>query len=222
MRYTDYVTRPDLEFNAWQIVLIALVVTKATAWGIPPEDIADLLASQTLWTTAFSKASNTQTRNSADVREKDNARAAFEKILREFILQWLSFNKKVTDGERESMHLTVRSDVRIPSPVPSTMPIIRIDVSIDQQHSIYFRDTTSTGKAKPDGVYGCEIWIKIGSPAPVNGEGLTFLVVDTKSPHVINFESEDVGKTIYYRVRWINSKGQQGPWSKVVSAIVAG
>jgi hypothetical protein len=222
MKHADYVPRPDIEFDAWQIVLLAMIVSRATAWGIPADEVTALVASQALWTSAWGKASNTQTRSTADVREKDNAREIYERLLRAFVLQWLSYNKKVTDGERESMSLTVHTDERTPSPVPTTMPVITIDASIDQQHTVHFFDSAGSRKGKPAGVYGCEIWMKIGGTASESGEGFTFVAVDTNSPHVINFAVEDIGKTVYYRVRWINTRGQQGPWSKIVHAIVAG
>jgi hypothetical protein len=219
---SDYIPRPDLDFNNWEGNLVKEVVAKATKAGIPADAVTELQAAQTEWKGPFENASNVQSRGMDDVQEKNDARVKYEKFLRGFVLQWLAFNQKITDGEREAMGLTVRSDSRTPSPKPSSMPLVRIDISNDQQHYIYVTDSMSSSRAKPKGVHGCEIWMKIGGPAPENGEGLTFKCICTKSPFVLNFDNANIGKVVYYRVRWINSRGEQGPWSKVVSAIVAG
>ena len=36
-----------------------------------------------------------------------------------------------------------------------------------------------------------------------------------------NFQSADAGKTAYYALRWVSTRGEQGPWSEVAAATVA-
>jgi hypothetical protein len=83
-------------------------------------------------------------------------------------------------------------------------------------------ETTPNSKAKPDGVMGCEIWVKVGDPAPTDPEQLQFLGTDTRTPYVAEYSGEDAGKVAHYMLRWVNTKGEQGPWSQTVSATITG
>jgi hypothetical protein len=77
-------------------------------------------------------------------------------------------------------------------------------------------------KAKPAGVRGCEIWLKVGTPLPVSAADLTFVTLDTRTPHVIPFDGADGGKLVTYWLRWVSTRGETGPWSAAVSATVPG
>lgn len=99
----------------------------------------------------------------------------------------------------------------------------KIDFSTRLQHTInFFDEGTPNKKAKPEGVHGCEIWAKIGGDAPKDQSELAYLATDTGSPYLKPFTSPDAGKTAYYWLRWVNTKGEQGPWSAPVSAMIAG
>ncbi len=86
-------------------------------------------------------------------------------------------------------------------------------------------ESTPTSKAKPKGVMGCEIWVKVspaGDPPPVGADGLTFLTLDTARPYIAEFDGADGGKTAHYMLRWVRSNGDKGPWSETVSATISG
>ena len=222
MSNSDFIPRPDAEFNVWQGNLILLIDDNAGDWGITAADITALKARQTVWDSSFVRASNKQNRSTADVRAKDDARAPYEKMLRSFIAQWLANNSKVTDSDRDRLDITVKSGTRTPVPVPATSPIGKIDFSTRQQHILHVVDSITNGKAKPEGVQGCEIWMKTGGEAPKEDSDFVYQGIDTKSPFTVSFLVTDIGKIVYYRLRWINKRGQTGPWSSTVSAIVGG
>jgi hypothetical protein len=35
-----------------------------------------------------------------------------------------------------------------------------------------------------------------------------------------DFEQTDIGKTVYFAMRWLNTRGKPGPWSQIYSATV--
>ena len=219
----DFIPQSDAEFNLWQASLVTLVQTNTTAWGILAADVTLLVALQTTWTAAFAKTSNKQNRTSADVQAKDDAREAYEKGLRKFIAQWLANNTKVTNSDRGRMGLTVKSGTRTPTTAPMTFPVGTIDFSVRLRHTISFIDeATPLSKAKPEGIYGCEVWAKIGGDAPKNASELMNIGTCTRTPFIYSFDGTDAGKTVYYWLRWINTKGQHGPWSSAISAMVMG
>jgi hypothetical protein len=89
------------------------------------------------------------------------------------------------------------------------------------QHTIRFADSgTPTSKAKPAGVRGCEIWMKVGTPPPASASELAFVTLDTRTPHVIAFDGADGGKSVTYWLRWVSTRGEIGPWSAAVTATV--
>lgn len=89
------------------------------------------------------------------------------------------------------------------------------------QHTIDFTDQgTPTRKAKPAGVMGAEIWVKIGPTPPVDPGELTFLAVDTRTPYTIDFDGADGGKQTHYMLRWVNTRGETGPWSETATATI--
>jgi hypothetical protein len=67
---------------------------------------------------------------------------------------------------------------------------------------------------------GAEIWHKVGSP-PAGPADCTFLATTTRSTHLAEYDDGDGGKSVYYITRWINSRGETGPWSDTVAATIA-
>ena len=222
MADSNFIPDSDAEFDNWQENAVTRSETNATAWGIDVEAIADLKAKQALWTSAYAKAKNSQSRSTSDVHAKDEARAAYEKELRIFVGEFLAINRKISNLERENLGLTIRSTVRIPVAAPTSVPIGKIDPSLNLRHSITVTDSVSNGKAKPKGVFGCEVWIKVGTEMPTESSEFTFHGIDTRSPYTVTFEDADKGKTAYYRLRWINKRGEAGPWANVIFAMVIG
>ncbi|MCI0358788.1 MAG: hypothetical protein L0211_09930, partial [Planctomycetaceae bacterium] len=110
-----------------------------------------------------------------------------------------------------------------PSGPPTTAPVGKVDTSQRLQHTVSFSDAaTPTSKARPAGVRGCEIWMKIGTPPPATAADLTFVTLDTRTPHVVIFDGADANKTVTYWLRWVSTRGETGPWSAAVSATVSG
>jgi len=219
----DYIPQNDAEFNLWQANMVEIIASNLENWVIPTDDLNSLTGLQEGWAVAFAKASNKQNRTSADVQAKDDAREPYVKALRSFVAQWLASNSKVTNSDRERMGLTVKSGTRTPVPVPITLPVGTVDFSIRLQHTISYSDeATPRSKAKPAGVHGCEIWMKIDGNAPVDASELSYVATDTSSPYTTTFEGRYAGRIVYYWLRWVNTRGERGPWSSTISAIVAG
>ena len=223
MSISDYVPRSDADFDVWQSSLVNDCSDNKSVWNIPDEAITSLKNVQNTWGDAWAKSSNKQNRTAADVTAKNVAREDFETFVRAFVAQWLAYNSKVTDSDRIRMGLTVKSDTHTPKPRPSTSPRGQVDFSVRRRHSIHFSDEAmALSKAKPDGVHGCEIYIKVGGIAPQSVSEMSFLGTCTATPHKVDFEGTQAGQTAYYWLRWVNTRGESGPWSDTVSATIVG
>ena len=78
--------------------------------------------------------------------------------------------------------------------------------------------------AKPDGVEAAEVWLKIvpaGGPVPANPSDFTFAGPATQTRIKREFNADDAGKTAFYRLRWINARGEVGDWGPKVAATIA-
>jgi hypothetical protein len=220
---SDYIPQNDADMNVWQGNFVVIVEPNITVWGISTEDFTGVKSKQSIWTTAFAKASNKQNRTAADVLAKDEASDDYKKTIRIFVAQWLANNTKVTDAERTRMGLTVKTGTRSPTPVPTTSPVGTIDFSVRLQHSIhYFDEAMAHSNAKPQGVHGCEIYMKVDGDAPKDASELTYVGTCTATPYTVKFDGAKTGKVVYYWLRWVNTRGEAGPWSVTLSAMVVG
>ena len=105
---------------------------------------------------------------------------------------------------------------------PHHPAVLKVDTSQRLLHPIAFTDeSTPTSRAKPNGVMGCELWVKIGDPAPAGPDDVAFLALATRTPDREDFDAADGGKSAHYMARWVNTRGQKGPWSAVVKATIA-
>lgn len=219
----DYIPQNDADMNVWQGNLVEIIDPNLIVWGISADDFTAVKSKQTIWEASYTKASNKQNRTAADVLAKDEAGTDYKKIIRSFVAQWLANNTKVTDADRTRMGLTVKTGTRTATPVPSSSPVGAIDFSVRLQHTINFSDEASPrSKAKPVGVHGCEIYMKIDGEAPKDASELSYVATDTATPHIVKFDGSKAGKMVYYWLRWVNTRGECGPWSITVSAMVMG
>lgn len=220
---SDYVPKTDADFHVWQINLITILTELGLTSGMPEEVLTSLKANQARWTAAYEKANNKQNRTSADVITKNEAGEGFTKEIRDTVQQWLVRNPKVSDGDRVRMGITVRTTTHTPVPPPSTMPVGSVDFSLRLQHTISFYDQASAhSNAKPEGVTGCEIYVKVDGEAPKSVEEMNFQGTCSASPFEVKFDSSKAGKTAWYWLRWVNRKGEAGPWSTPISAMIVG
>jgi len=218
-----YLPQNDAEFNTWQANLLEIAEPNLELWGIIAADFNKLKPLQGKWADAYAQAENKNDRTSPEVRDKEDARAAYEKELRKFYISWLSNNSRVSNSDRERMGLTVKLETRTRISKPDTSPVGTIDFSKRMQHEIHYVDQATPGKkAKPEGTHGCEVWMKIDGTAPVEASELSYVTTATRSPCIATFEGKSAGKTAWYWLRWVNRRGETGPWSSPVSATVAG
>jgi len=220
---SDYIPFSDPEYDLWQKNLMDIIREKLAEWGISSDKLTGLETKESIWNSAFSKASNKQNRTAADVQAKKDARDDYETAIRGFVTENLAYNSKVTDSDRTRMGLTVKSGTRTPTPAPDTCPVGTVDFSVRLQHTINFNDeSTPRSKAKPTGVHGCEIWVKVGGEAPKDASELTYLATDTATPYIAKYEGKLAGTTVHYWLRWVNTRGEQGPWSATISGMIVG
>jgi hypothetical protein len=219
----DYIPSTDPEFDLWQKSLMDKIRELMSTWGIDPTKTVDLDSKQSNWNMAFSKASNKQNRTAADVQAKKDALDDYKKEIRSFVAEFLANNSSVSDSDRTLMGLTVKSGTRTAAPVPATSPLGTVDFSVRLQHTLHLSDqATPQSKAKPAGMHGCEVWVKLGGEAPKDASELSYLGISTSYAYTATYEGKQANIMAYYWLRWVNTRGERGPWSTTVSSIIVG
>jgi hypothetical protein len=221
-QYHDTVPVKDSEFDPWFLNLKNYVVEKtggaSPAWThIPAAKVTELTARYDSWHPAFETMAGPHTK--VDTEHKQNERRAAEGFLRPFIAQYLKFDP-VSDEDRTAMGVHNKDTHPTHQPAPVSQP--DTDVRNTKNHFEHeVRALNSSGDAvKPDDAYGVRFGWQLGGERPATGadlprsafkRGVSFLAVYTEA---------DKGKTAYYATCYENSKGDQGPWSPVVEAII--
>jgi hypothetical protein len=216
----DYIPGPDGSFQAWQANFVTYANANLAALGLVAADMTPITTAQTNWNSAFPAHVAAVNAAKAAKQAKDEARAAYVGAIRPLVRR-LQASTVVSDAERAALGITV---AQTPTPIgpPTTAPIASIECGNRLQQTIRFVDSaTPTKKAKPAGVMGVEIWNKVGTTPPANESELRFVAVDTNAPYVMNFDSNDGGKTNYVWLRWVSPTGERGPWSEQAQATIA-
>ena len=216
----DYLPRPDGDFDAWQTNFGDYLNANLAAVGLTAGDVAALNAARAGWDAARPAHAAAQAAAAAARQTKDDARAALTAATRTLVAR-LQSSPQVDDAERRSLGLTVRDTVRTPSPTPGTRPRVRVVTHERLRHVIHFADEAApTRSAKPPGVRGVQIWVKIGDPPPTGPSELNFVATATRTPHTHDFAGGDANKVAHYMLRWENTRGETGPWSETASATI--
>jgi hypothetical protein len=217
----NFIPRPDSEFDDWQGNFINKVDPVAGQMGISEARITQAHTKQARWAAAYKATKDPDTRNKVAVREKKGARKEYEADLRELNNAYLMHNPAMTDTMREQMGLPVHKTTRTPAEVAKTFPDFDIDSSIICCLIIHFFDHgQKKTKAKPPGQHGAEIRWMISDVPMVDANELIHSVFDTRTPFTLEFSGHERGKTVYFALRWENTRGEKGHWSPVISAIV--
>ena len=218
----DYIPGPDAAFDNWQANFLTVVGGTPGNYGLVAGDLSAVNLAQTAWTGTYQAHLDAQIAAQTARQGKDQARELLESSIRLLVRQ-IQASVSVSPAAKTAAGITVPDTTPTASGPPTTAPIATVDTSERLQHTIHFRDsTTPNSRAKPAGVRGCEIWMKIGTPAPVDPSELTFVTLDTRTPHLTTFDGADAGKLVTYWLRWVSTRDEKGPWSAAVAATVTG
>jgi hypothetical protein len=222
MNSSDYLPRGDRALLAWAVNFLKHLSPMLERVGFPDTVYQELTGLRNDFEQKLETADEPATRTKPSVQLKNDARKALVQRVRQTVKEYLTNNHLVTNGDRDDLGLPIHDVKPTPAPVPKDTPVGEVDTSKHQQHSVHVKTGTLTGKAKPTKVHGFEVWRKVGGDPPASDAEWVYVGLSSRSPLLINYPQTEVGKTVYYRFRWVNSRNQPGPWSEgYVSAVIA-
>jgi hypothetical protein len=216
---TDYVPKSDDGLLNWARQLFTYATAHADAMGIAAGTLAPLEPLLTTYQEAFEKMADPN-HGVLDTQRKNEARDALTTALRSFVMGFITYNPKVTDDDRREMGTPIHDKVHTPAPIPATRPIIDTAAVDNRQVAVDLRELDGDKRGKPAGMHGAEILYEIRDDAPALAEDLRHSSFATKTRMVYTFTEAERGKKVYFAARWENTRGEKGPWSDVVSAII--
>lgn len=220
---SNYIPAADPMFELWQANFVTYLSANFAALGLDAGDVTPVTGSQTIWDGAFGALAPARAAAAAATQAKEQARDGFETVIRE-VVRRIQSNPAVTNEQRALLGITVPDGTPSPTGAPGTFPTCVIETCDRLRHTIDFRDSATPNKrAKPPGTMGCEIYVKtaaVGDPVPSDPAMFTFLALDTATPYVADFPGSEGGKNAHYRLRWVSTRGDKGPWSEVFSATI--
>ena len=219
-----YIPRPDGDFAAWANHYYEAVKKFYDAQGFDPTDLKPLETALENWNKDYPAHVAAQQRAEGARQAKDAARAALEKEVRP-VTNFVQGYPKTTNADRAEMGITVRDTSPTPAPAPTSRPLALVESGQRLTHQLRLVDeSTPTRRARPAGVLGAEVWVKLvdaDQPTPTDPAALTFLTMTTKPSFRAEFKAGEGGKTAVYMARWVNTRGEKGPWSEITTATVA-
>lgn len=220
----DYIPDTDSTFQVWANNFMDYANGHLADLGLTAADLVELSNMQADYNVRMKTHITARQAARSACQAKDGSRREFKSALRHLVRQ-LQVSDAVDDPEREALGITVADSTRTANTAEiTTRPIGAVDTSERLRHKIRFADeSTPTRRAKPAGIMGCEIWVKVlptGEPPPMDADGFSFVFMDTASPHTVEYEGGDGGKMAHYMLRWVKRGGRKGPWSETISATI--
>jgi hypothetical protein len=221
MNSADYLPRKDRQFLQWVVNFLNYLSVTLARYGFPLEVYELLETLRADFAQKLDVAEAPTTRNKGTVAAKNVAKKKLSTAVRASVQRYLAHNPDVTEQDHDDLGLPNYKTTRTPAPVAETFPDFDIDTSILCCLIIHFFDRgQKKTKAKPPGQHGAEIRWMISDVPMVDANELLHSVFDTRTPFTLEFGGHERGKTVYFALRWENTRGQKGHWSPIQNAII--
>jgi len=223
----DYVPANVTQFNIFLRNLLDYAYKKTTTWKHIPTDVLNELTGLSDALSDLLLATAGQ-RTPAQNLARREAQAEATKALRAFVNQYLRF-APVTNVDRVEMGIPNRDTIPTTIPPPS-IPVTGV-LSFPAVGLVEVREIRALGdKSDTRAKHGVRIYYGIlGTPSETNkfriaeqpntGDDLPHSVFTRRSRHRFDFAGER-GREVFFCMRFENSKGETGPWGKIISGFI--
>jgi hypothetical protein len=223
MAKKGYLPGPDQAYRAWRANLNAAVNNIGLAvLGVSTSENAELVSGFSAFEDALAEHVTRSAEAEAARATKSQLRDEDEEFVRQ-IVKKIQANPAVTDAMREQLQITVAKP-RTPVQKPTQRPAGEVEDIEGLTQTLRVVNTETGKRAKPEGVAALEMRLKVvghGETAPTDVEQLDFAGVSTTTKIVREFDGADQCKTAYWAFRYLNTRGEAGPWSAITPATIA-
>jgi hypothetical protein len=222
MSRQSFIPRTDAAFDRFFRDITQYVASKTSSsnnvWThIIPDSKTALNAAYANWYNAYALTFNPHPPQIT--REKNRVRLESERVLRAFINQFLRF-PPVTDLDRDNMAIPNRDLIRTPHVDVTETVEFELKLRNIREVVVNFWVKGEAHRAKPEGYDGAVIvWDVLDTP-PARPDDLTLHTMASRTPHALEFDETERGRTVYIAASWQNERGNTGAWSEIQSAVI--
>lgn len=210
---SEYFPSNEAEFMEWLATFVTVFANSGQAHGFVAAEQAAMQTHFDNLRTARQAMLAAEDALEAARSARDGARAALLAQLRPTV-QRLQAARTMTDEIRRTFGISVRGPRQATS-APAEAPAVELDRSEPLRHVLRL-----SGR-RPAGAVGAEVWRKVGGETPPTFEQMSMLGLHTNHRLAVDFAAPELGQRCWYALRWINRRGQPGPWSEMLTATVA-
>jgi hypothetical protein len=214
----DYIPRREAELVPWAENFALWAGNYSQDLDIPQKEVDALTAELGFFKSLFDQAKSPE-RTPVIIAQKDATKASMIAKIRAMVTFRLQ-NPLVTDAMRIQFGLRPRDIIRTPHIEVTEVVEFELKLRNIREVLVDFWVKGEKHKAKPHGYDGAVLIWEILDTAPERTADLTHHTMASKTPHSIEFDEPDRGKTVYIAAAWQNERGNIGQWSEILSAII--
>ncbi len=203
----------NADFDAWMSAFNTYFQANFATWGFGAPESTAVLNAYNDWHAAFIANQAAQAAAEGAAQTQQNERQTSMDVIRPLVKQ-VQANPATTDIHRAGLGVNI-PDPRTPAQVPPTAPFIELDWSQRGQVTIHVGETPSNEQINKFGEFAQNVALQF----KLSGGNFEHLGVTSHSPFV-HVVGNTTAQTVEYRAAYLNSKGEQGPWSEVDDAYV--
>jgi hypothetical protein len=215
----DFFPKRDANLLEWLKNFSSVLSEHSEAWGIPVSAASGLATKVAAYEAAYEAAIG-ENGTKALILEKNEKRDTLKADVRNMKNKHIDYNDAITDPDRERLGLSIRDRKPTPKPRPASRPVLEVLPTNNRQHTGTAINQATRKKTKPEDAYGVRYVWEIRDTPPANADDLRHSTFRRKVSEVFNFSEEDRGKKVFYAACYENAKGEGGPWSDIVEAII--
>ena len=218
-----YIPSKNAGFVAWLANFSTLITASPGTYGLLAGDATAIAAQNTAIAAAYAIITSPSTKTAATVSAFNTDKVNALALVRPYAVT-ISLNAGVTSANKTAVGVNPRTSVPTPITAPTTSPTLTAQSTSTAGTILRYRDSTASPsvKSKPYGVIALQLYAMESTTPVTDPSTLTFIGPVTKSPYTLSLGSGAAGKTAYIAARWVTRKGLVGPWSSVISYVVAG
>jgi len=198
----------------------SLILANPATYGLSAGDANAIATNVTTAAGNYALAASSDTRTPINVNAKDTAINVAVATVRKYGAI-IRDNYGISDDLKTGLGITVRDLHPTRVAIPLTNPLISVVGTTPGQITLKARDSAAGDKvkAKPAGVKFMELAGASSATVVTDAGTLPIQKLTTRTPLFFATTPADSGKTVYLAGRWINTTGEPGPWSPIVTAV---
>jgi hypothetical protein len=210
----------DADFNLMQKRLRTAANTNMSKWALDTTWMSNVFnPAATLWDTKYAAYLDPLTRTSVITAEKTASRKVYQPYV-SLLMKSLRVNTRLSENDRIELGLEDYDTTPTASEVPTSWPVVVFKPEGVGVLRGDYHDSKTGQRRKQKGIHGAEVRVGIQEHPPTSVEEIQHSEFSTRTPYVKAFDMSMRGKTAYFCFRWENTRGQKGPWSEIISAII--